>query len=665
MNKTLKRLLIAAGSLVVLFIVALLLIPSFVNVEKYKPEIEQKVSEATGRPFAIRGHLSLSLFPWAGISLSDLHLGNPPGFTGPDFLSVKSFEVRVKLLPLLYKDIRVKRFILEGPQVVLERNKSGRANWEGLGKPAEGGPPVSSAPAPGKAPESQPKGGLPIKNLAVGEFTVSNGSILWIDQTKGERREISDVNLRLRDVSLDRPIRLAFSAKVDGNPLELNGSIGPLGKDPGRGIVPVDLKLQALKDLEMDLKGQVVDATTRRQFDLTVQIPRFSPRKLVQALGRTFPVNTADPSVLNAVALKARLKGSAQNVSVSDGILNLDDSKLTFSAQAKDFSKPDVAFLLDLDQMDLDRYLPPPGEKKPAEGKGKEAKAPAPEISKKKTNYGPLRRLVLDGTIKIAKLKVHGARLQDLLMKVSGRNGLFQLDPLSLKLYRGSVSSRGSVDVSRDEPRTALDLQISGVQVNPLLKDVLKKDFLSGTLKGSMKISTAGDDAAKLKSALNGNGDFLFSDGAITGIDLAGMVRNAEAAFGLVKAGGGKPRTDFSAFHFPFTITKGVMNTSGATLVSPLLRVQASGKADLNRETLDFRVEPKIVATLKGQGDVQQRGGISVPVLVSGTFSAPSFRPDLKGMLRQTLEKGIPNPSELEKDKGKVNDLLKKLPFGR
>ena len=94
---------------------------------------------------------------------------------------------------------------------------------------------------------------------------------------------------------------------------------------------------------------------------------------------------------------------------------------------------------------------------------------------------------------------------------------------------------------------------------------------------------------------------------------------------------------------------------------------------------MDFKVEPKVVLSLKGQGDTAERSGIMVPVLVTGTFSSPKFRPDLKGLLKQQLEKGIPEPSELKKIfKGgseekegtksldeKAKGLMKSLPFGR
>ena len=95
-----------------LIIAGLVLLPRFVDVRRYKPLIEEQVTKATGRPFSVGDDLHISLFPYAGVSFSDLHLGNPPGFEEKDFVFVKSFFVRVKLLPLLFRDVQVKRFIL-------------------------------------------------------------------------------------------------------------------------------------------------------------------------------------------------------------------------------------------------------------------------------------------------------------------------------------------------------------------------------------------------------------------------------------------------------------------------------------------------------------------------------------------------------------------------
>jgi AsmA protein len=111
MKKMLKWLLLATAAVFILCFLALLIVPRFVDLDDYKPQIESKVSEATGRPFTLGGDLKLSLFPWAGVAFSDLRLGAPPQFKEKDFITIESFEFQVKLLPLLFKDIQVKRFV--------------------------------------------------------------------------------------------------------------------------------------------------------------------------------------------------------------------------------------------------------------------------------------------------------------------------------------------------------------------------------------------------------------------------------------------------------------------------------------------------------------------------------------------------------------------------
>ena len=123
MNRTVKWVLIIGVSLIAVFIAALVLLPKFVDVKQYKPRIEAQVTKATGRAFSLGDDLRLSLFPYASLSFSDLHLGSLPGFKEKDFIIVKSFDVRVKLVPLLFKDIQVKRFILKGARLVLETGK--------------------------------------------------------------------------------------------------------------------------------------------------------------------------------------------------------------------------------------------------------------------------------------------------------------------------------------------------------------------------------------------------------------------------------------------------------------------------------------------------------------------------------------------------------------
>ena len=644
MNKAIKWGLIICVGLVVLVIATLLIVPAFIDIQDYKPEIEKFISEKTGRPFTVGDDLSLSLFPWAGVSFSDLHLGNAPGFAEKDFVNVKSFEVRVKLLPLLSKDIQVKRFILNEPYITLVKNKDGHVNWA----QPDAAKDKSSAPKKKEAPEaSTAEAGLPIKDLTVGEFLLKNGSVIWIDHTAQTRKEITAVNLNLQNVSLERPIKLSFSAQLDKQPLSVEGTVGPVGKDFKQATVPLDLDVNALKELFLQLKGNLTNPGSKPGIDLAVEIKSFSPRKLVAALGQTFPLTTSDPKALDRVALKANLKGDLAKVTVSGGILNLDESTLNFSLNASDFSRPNLAFDLNLDQINLDRYLPPKSEQQPA---------PAEKTTRKKaTDYKPLRKLILDGRIQIGQLVANKVKIQDLLLQIKAKNGIFNLDPLKLNMYQGHVSGIGNFNVQTNTPRSSININVENIQAGPLLKDVLEKDILEGITNAQLKLSMSGDDAAMIKKTLNGNGQVRFNDGAIIGIDLTGMIRNVKAAFGLEQKPEQRPRTDFAELNAPFSIKQGIVHTPQTSLKSPLIRVIAAGNANLVKETLDFRVEPKVVGTIKGQGDTDQRSGLMVPVLVSGTFSKPQFAPDLAGMAKKQLEETILGSGQDEQKLDKKN----------
>ena len=131
MNKFIKWFLIVGAGLVVLILAVLIAIPFFVDLNRYKPVLEEKVSAATGRSFRIGSDLNLSLFPWAGVSFSDLQLGNPEGFKEDSFVKIDSFEVRVKLLPLLSKSIEVDKF--SAWKASPKRSKSINLSSTGLG----------------------------------------------------------------------------------------------------------------------------------------------------------------------------------------------------------------------------------------------------------------------------------------------------------------------------------------------------------------------------------------------------------------------------------------------------------------------------------------------------------------------------------------------------
>ncbi len=165
MRALLKVIAWIVGVFVAVVIAAAVLIPIFVNPNDYKPQIEALVKAKTGRQLTLHGDIELSVFPWLGLRLGPTLLSNPPGFPGAPFAKVASGELRVKLLPLLDKRVELGTVVLDGLVLNLERNRNGRTNWAGFGRPGAETKPTSTESARG--------GGVPpIAALASGGVRV-------------------------------------------------------------------------------------------------------------------------------------------------------------------------------------------------------------------------------------------------------------------------------------------------------------------------------------------------------------------------------------------------------------------------------------------------------------------------------------------------------------
>jgi AsmA protein len=656
MSKPVKYFLIIAASFVVLVVAAAVTVTALVDVERFKPKIEQLVTEKTGYPLTLGGEISLSFFPWIGLSFTDLQLDNPEGFADKLFVRIDSFEARLKVLPLLSRNVEISSFVVNQPEIFLEKRADGVWNWQKLAErqvspkivdQEKAAVPESDENTTGMAGKSEEQTGFTLQSLNVGECRITEGRVQINDLQTKQRHEVADFALQLDDVSFDKPVKLAMQAMFDGKPLSLDGTVGPFGPDPGAGKINVDLAFKIIDALNVRASGYVADITTQKTFNLALEVKPFSLKKVYSTLGLSFPLITSDPKVFDKVAVEATVVGDPDQIAVSDADIVLDDSTVRLDLRVKEFSRPNLTFALAVDSLDLDRYLPPgAAESTPTPGPGKTEVKPEPPLpgkisskqaEKKKTDkYASLRKLVLNGTVKVAQLKIHGGTVSNIAVNVAGREGLLEISSLAMQLYGGNVAGTGKLNVQENTPVSTLKIALENVQVAPMLQDFAQKNIIEGTLKAEVALNLKGDNGELIKQSLSGQGDLLFQDGALIGLDLAQMARTIKSGFTLEQQGE-RPKTDFAELHAPFSITRGLVTTPATTLRSPFLRVALTGDANLVSEALDMEMKPTIVGTIKGQGDEKKRSGLTIPVLIGGTFKAPQFRPDLEALVKDKM----------------------------
>src|SRR5882672_5544884 len=86
---------IGLGTVVVLLVAAVAYVMS-IDFDSYRPLLAERVKAATGRDFAIAGHLDLALSLTPTLTVSDVRLANPPGFSRPDMATITKLEGQMR-----------------------------------------------------------------------------------------------------------------------------------------------------------------------------------------------------------------------------------------------------------------------------------------------------------------------------------------------------------------------------------------------------------------------------------------------------------------------------------------------------------------------------------------------------------------------------------------
>src|SRR5450755_2927727 len=104
-----KILATLVGGIIALLAAGLLAVWLWVNPNAYKTRIITAVKESTGRELLLTGDIKLSLFPWVALELGPAALKNLPGFGEEPLLTFSHATVRVRLFPLLVKQLDMER----------------------------------------------------------------------------------------------------------------------------------------------------------------------------------------------------------------------------------------------------------------------------------------------------------------------------------------------------------------------------------------------------------------------------------------------------------------------------------------------------------------------------------------------------------------------------
>ena len=207
-----KKLLIALAAVVGLCVLLAAGVWIFVDADQFRPKLEVMMSEALGRRVTI-GRLRIALFS-GGIAAEDLMIADDPAFSREPFVTARSVNVGVDLMPLVMsRSLRVESFRLDQPKVALLRSASGAWNFSGLGSGSS-----SSTSSAGTS-----------MAFLVHKISIAGGQIAvrGLDGRR-EERSYDGVNIDVSDLSLASSFPFSVTAKAPGGgTVRVEGNAGP------------------------------------------------------------------------------------------------------------------------------------------------------------------------------------------------------------------------------------------------------------------------------------------------------------------------------------------------------------------------------------------------------------------------------------------------------
>jgi uncharacterized protein involved in outer membrane biogenesis len=233
------------------------------NPASLKPRLVDAVERATGRTLTISGRIGIKLSLLPTISMEDVALSNPPGFSRPDMVKVARVELTLGLEPLLRHVVEIEHIELLRPDILLETDQAGHPNWDFRRRP-----PAGSVP-PGDTVTAQVVGEKFTTSLK--DINVVDGQVGWIDPKSGHELAAGIERLKVT-APAGLPTQTSGIITYDGRMVDLTartGSLEGLRSATAAAPWPVAVKLES-GGAVVSAEGRVVQPLAGRGYVLTL-----------------------------------------------------------------------------------------------------------------------------------------------------------------------------------------------------------------------------------------------------------------------------------------------------------------------------------------------------------------------------------------------------------
>jgi AsmA protein len=680
-----RRLILVLAAIVAVVIIILLILPSLIDIDKYRPRIQAEAQEKLDRPVTL-GKLTLHVFPLS-VGIAGVTIGQAPGFPSqPPLATASNVSASVAFWSLLRGEPQIKSLQLTRPQIELIQNANGIWNFSNTKAPAQ---PAAPAPPPaaGKQPAAAPT------QFTLDKVTITDGQIAVTDlKTKQPRAVYDHIDAKLTDFAPGQPFNLNLSAHLPGQGkqlLSLDAKIGPL-QTGNAAATPIDghvaleeaslaslghffsgaipNKTDAVMSGKADLKstgnsisckgdltlkqvvirGSKISDPIQANYDLAIT----RPQDLVQIkagelkLG-TIPVSLSGTIDAGATPSNLNVRLNTQGAPLSDlaHIAGAFGVSLSPGTQVKGTLNADVMakgpmsdpqFLGSLALKNLDIS-------------GGSSNVRAPDLN---------MQLHGGATITASSITAQDIVLSNVRAEAKLTDGVIRLSPLTADLFGGKESGTWTLDTRPATPLCTVNAKLTGVDTNKLLSATSSlKNTLYGSLAADGNLSFALSSSTNLARTLNGTVGFNVTNGELKNVNILKAL-SAVGKFTGTAAAQGKSGTPLKRLSGNLNIRNGVSNTNDLVATLDEGSLSAKGVVNLADQGVNMHMTAVLTSGISKQVGgsaiggylnsalANKKGELVIPVLVTGNLSNPTFSPDVNAIAEMKLKNLLPTSGD-------------------
>jgi uncharacterized protein involved in outer membrane biogenesis len=615
------------GVVVVAGVVGVGAILMSVDVNQYRGVIEREAKAATGRDLTIGGPMELSISLSPAVVLENVAFANADWGSRAEMVTARRLEAQVELLPLLSGEIKVKRLVLVGPDVLLEVDKNGVGNWV-LDGPTEG-----AADAEQAVEEAADAGRQALPELQL--VRIEDAVVVYNDQASGDKRSLSLAALEVAAQGWRAPLAVEGSGRLDDLSFTLAGTLGPLAElmNPDAAY-PVVMKVEAA-GATVNVDGAIDAPEEARGIDLGVSLSVPDPSATARSL------SAAAPADLPALRVDGRLADAEGGWTVRNLAASLGDTSLAGALTVGlDGPRPKISGTLSSPGIDLAALLPE-GSNGDAAGKGRASDTPGRLFPDAPLPLAGLKAVDANVELAVSRLVLpDGMELTDVTGKVALANGRLAVAPASAGFGGGTVRADVTLDASKgDAAGLALKVRTEDVLLGRVLTQIGQGDVIeNGPTDVALDLRGSGGSVAAIMASLDGKATVQVGQGTINNDAVRSWTQ--DIALRLIDS-----LNPFASKDKYTVLQCGVVNLSlangvatsdrGIAVQTPKFHVTGSGTINLGTETLDMAVKTGV-----REGAGMATANLANLVRLRGPLTDPSLAVDPLGAARTAVSAG-------------------------